>query len=204
MVERAALEMRYAFTGIGGSNPPASVIHTSMKLIVLYGPPAAGKYTIAKTVAERTGYKLFHNHLTVDLLTSVFMFGTPDFFQLSQKIRLDVFEQAAKQNIPGVIFTFVYEKHENDAFVKELIERVAAHGGTVIFIQIRCDPEELAKRVEEESRKSFGKIKTKEGLLQKLAASDFTSSIDFVDSVTIDSTHLTVEETVAKVLEAII
>ena len=42
-----------------------------MKLIVLYGPPAAGKYTIAKAVAEKTGYKLFHNYLTVDLLKSV-------------------------------------------------------------------------------------------------------------------------------------
>lgn len=174
-----------------------------MKLIVLYGPPAAGKYTIAKAVAEKTGYKLFHNHLTIDLLKSVFEFGTPDFFRLSQKMRLDIFEQAAKENIPGVIFTFVYEKPSDDGFIKQLVERVEPNGGKVIFIQIYCDKEKLLKRVKEESRKQFHKVKSEEGLLKTLAQGDQVSSIEFVDSTKIDSTHLTVEETVSKVLGVI-
>jgi len=37
-------------------------------LLVLYGPAASGKYTIAKELAAITGWSLFHNHLTVDLL----------------------------------------------------------------------------------------------------------------------------------------
>ena len=171
-----------------------------MKLIVLYGPPAAGKYTIAKAIAEKTGYKFFHNHLTVDLLKSVFEWGTPDFFRLSQKIRLDIFEQAAKQNIPGVIFTFVYEKLTDDGFIQQLVKLVEGNGGTVVFIQIHCDKEELLKRVKEESRKQFQKLKSEEGLLRTLADSDQMSSIDFVNSIKIDSTQLTAEETIAKVL----
>jgi dephospho-CoA kinase len=175
--------------------------NTEMKLIVLYGPPAAGKYTIAKAVAEKTGYKLFHNHLTIDLLKSVFTFGTPDFFRLSQKIRLDIFEQAAKKKIPGVIFTFVYEKSADDDFVKQLVERVKSNDGEVVFIQIYCEKEELLKRVKEESRKQFQKVKSEEGLLKTLAEGDQMSSIDFVDSRKIDSTHLTAEKTISKVLE---
>lgn len=174
-----------------------------MKLIVLYGPPAAGKYTIAKAVAEKTGYKLFHNHLAVDLLKSVFTFGTPDFFRLSQKMRLDIFEQAAKENIPGVIFTFVYEKKSDDDFIKKLLETVTSNGGEVVFIQIYCEKEELLKRVKEESRKQFHKVKSEEGLLKTLAHGDQMSSIDFVDSTKIDSTNLTAEETISKVLDVI-
>ncbi len=174
-----------------------------MKLVVLYGPPAAGKYTIAKAVAEKTGYKLFHNHLTIDLLKSVFEWGTPDFFRLSQKMRLDIFEQAAKENIPGVIFTFVYEKPTDDRFIRELINRVEPNGGKVIFIQIYCEKEELLKRVKEESRKQFHKVKSEGGLLKTLADGDQVSTIDFVDSTKIDSTHLSAEETIAKVLDIV-
>ncbi len=174
-----------------------------MKLIVLYVPPAAGKYTIAKEVAEKTGYKLFHNHLTIDLLKSVFTFGTPDFFRLSQKIRLDIFEQAAKENIPGVIFTFVYEKKSDDDFIKKLLNTITSNGGEVMFIQIYCEKDELVKRVKEESRKQFHKVKSEEDLLKSLNKGDKMFAIDFVVSTKIDNTHLTAEKTILKVLDII-
>ena len=46
-----------------------------MKLVFLYGPPAVGKFTVAKELAALTGFKLFHNHLTVDVATSIFEHG---------------------------------------------------------------------------------------------------------------------------------
>ena len=172
-----------------------------MKLIVLYGPPAAGKYTVAKGIAEKTGYRLFHNHLTVDLLKSVFTFGTENFFQLSQNIRLEILEQAAKENIPGIVFTFVYNKNNDDGFIRDLLERVTSQGGEVIFIQIYCEQEELLKRVEEESRRQFQKITSKEGLAEMLASDDLISSIDFVNGTKIDTTHLTPQEAIAQALD---
>ena len=39
-----------------------------MKLVILYGPPGVGKLTVGRELAARTGFKLFHNHLTVDLV----------------------------------------------------------------------------------------------------------------------------------------
>lgn len=93
-----------------------------MKLIFLYGPPASGKYTIAKSIAEKLGYKLFHNHLTVDLAKGVFDYGTKPFWELVHKIRLDIFEKAAKENISGMIFTYVYEKDNDDSFVSQVLE----------------------------------------------------------------------------------
>ena len=174
-----------------------------MKLIVIYGPPAAGKYTIAKIIAEITGYKLFHNHLTVDLLKSVFTWGTPEFFRFSQKIRIEIIEEAAKQNIAGIIHTFVYEKEADDDFIKRMIEAVIKNNGEVKFVQVYCEQEQLLKRVTEESRSKFQKVKTVENLQKTLEERDLISPIEFVDSIKIDNTLLTIDETIKKVLDII-
>lgn len=172
-----------------------------MKLIFLYGPPASGKYTIAKALSQKTGYKLFHNHLTVDLAKGVFDYGTEPFWSLIHKIRLDVFEKTAKENISGMIFTYVYEKDSDDKFIKQVIEKIESNGGEIIFIQIYCDKQILLKRVNEESRKEFQKVKTEEGLLGMLNSGDLLSSISFIKNNKIDNTNLTVEQTITKALE---
>jgi len=174
-----------------------------MKLIFLYGPPASGKYTIAKAIAQKTGYKLFHNHLTVDLAKGVFDYGTKAFWELIHKIRLDIFEKAAKENISGMVFTYVYEKDSDDGFVKQVLEKVNSNGGEIIFVQIYCDKETLLERVKEDSRKQFQKVKTEKGLLEMLNHGDLFSEIPFVENNIIDNTNLTVEETVQKVLTLI-
>jgi len=33
-----------------------------MHLVMLFGPPAAGKMTVGAEIARPTGYKLFHTH----------------------------------------------------------------------------------------------------------------------------------------------
>jgi len=80
-----------------------------MRLIFIYGLPATGKLTVAQELVAITGYKLFHNHLVVDLLLSVFDFGSPQFVQLREQVWLSVFEQAGRSQLPGMIFTFAPE-----------------------------------------------------------------------------------------------
>lgn len=175
-----------------------------MKLIVLYGPPASGKYTIAKALSEHFDFKLFHNHLTVDLLKSVLPFGTKEFFKLSQKIRLEIFKEACKQNIKGVLFTFVYEKNTDDEFVKNMIGVVENQGGEVIFIKLNCDNSELKKRVLDKSREKFQKVKSEEGLMKMLESGDFNSEIPFVNSIVIDNTNLSAKETLDQIILKIV
>jgi cytidylate kinase len=67
-----------------------------MKLIFIYGLPATGKLTVAQELASLTGYKFFHNHLAVDLLLSIFEFGSSSFVQLREEIWLSVFDQACR------------------------------------------------------------------------------------------------------------
>ncbi|HEU4798188.1 MAG TPA: AAA family ATPase [bacterium] len=87
-----------------------------MQLIFIYGPPAVGKLSVANALAKLTGYRVFHNHLTIDLVRSIFDWGQGPFFSLVDRYRVELIEAAAKANIPGVIFTFVYAKDQDDGF----------------------------------------------------------------------------------------
>ncbi len=43
-----------------------------MTFVLLYGPPAVGKLTVANELAKLTDFKVFHNHLSIDLVEAVF------------------------------------------------------------------------------------------------------------------------------------
>ena len=65
-----------------------------MKLIFLHGLPGVGKLTVARQLAALTGFKLFHNHLTVDLVTSVFEFGSEPLS--CEENRIEVFARLSR------------------------------------------------------------------------------------------------------------
>ena len=74
-----------------------------MKLVILYGPPGVGKLTVGRELAALTGFKLFHNHLTVDLAAAVFDFKSRPFIDLRDRIWLLVFDRAIEAGVEGMI-----------------------------------------------------------------------------------------------------
>ena len=174
-----------------------------MKLIVLYGPPAVGKYTVAKIIADKIGYKFFHNHLSIDVAKAILPFGAPGFFELSDKIRQDVFEEATKQNIPGIVFTSVYRKEKGERFVRLILSLAEKCDIQPQFIQLYCEKEVLMERVKSEHRKEMDKLTSPEELSKLLEDGEFQSSIPDVGSERIDSTNLSVDETAAEALALI-
>ena len=161
-----------------------------MKLIVLYGPPAAGKLTIACKLAKLTSYKLFNHHLSIDLAGSIFPFGDPRFFRLSNKFRQILIETAAKENISGLIFTFCFAKIVDDQFIKKIIAIIKKYKGEIYFIHITCDIGELLKRVISSSRKKSSKISSVYSFKKAIRKWDLLSPISFVDSLEIDTTRM--------------
>ena len=128
-----------------------------MRLIFIHGAPAVGKLTVARELANLTGFRLFHNHLTVDLLTAVFDFGTESFIALRESIWLSVFREAAQREI-SLIFTFNPESTVRERFIHDTIDAVESRGGRVIFIELTCSSDEIERRIENASRRSFGKL----------------------------------------------
>ncbi len=79
-----------------------------MKFIVIFGPPAVGKMTVSYELAQLTGFRLFHNHMTIDLVLNFFDFDQPQFHTLVSEFRRRVFEEVASSDLEGLIFTFVW------------------------------------------------------------------------------------------------
>jgi chloramphenicol 3-O-phosphotransferase len=128
-----------------------------MKLIFLHGAPAVGKLTIARELVALTGFRVFHNHLTVDLVSSLFPFGSEPFILLREKIWLAAFAEAVRNNV-SLIFTFNPERTVRERFVQDTIELVEGAGGKVVFVELTCAERELEDRLDDVSRKEFGKL----------------------------------------------
>ncbi len=47
-----------------------------MKFVLLFGPQAVGKMTVGQELERLTGLKLFHNHMTIDLVAPFFSYGS--------------------------------------------------------------------------------------------------------------------------------
>ena len=138
------------------------------ELIYLHGPPAAGKFTIAKEISSILGSKLLHNHLTIDVAKSVFEFGSEVFWDLADNLRLQTIEAAFKNRVPSVIITSCYD-HPIDLPFYEKIEYIAdVHNGVVRPFFLSCSTNELETRVSNPTRVEMGKLVTVSGLRENL------------------------------------
>ncbi len=172
-----------------------------MRLIFIYGPPATGKLTIAQELVRLTDFNLYHNHLAVDLVESIFdreKFKLI-FFSLIAEVNLFMLSKAAEKNVPGIVMTSCYIHPDEDAFIEELIGVVTKHGGEIDFVQILCDEVELVKRVAGESRKKYGKLQDPEKLLRFLHEKNLSHKIDHTHSLLINNTNISAKEVAYKI-----
>jgi len=167
--------------------------YSAVRLVFIYGPPAVGKLTVARELAKLTGFRLYHNHVSVDFVKSVFDFGTPAFWRLVDRVRRDVIEEAAKEGV-DVIFTFVYAKGPDDGFVDDIAKRVKSNGGRFCPVRLYCDRGELLRRVPAASRKGMGKLTTKSGLVRMLQKFDLGSEVPGGESLSLDTGEMLPKE----------
>ena len=129
-----------------------------MKLVVIFGNPAVGKLTVARELQQLSQWKLFHNHLVVDALLAVFEFGSRAFIDLRQRIWLDVFEQASRSGVEGMIFTFNPENTVAQEFISRLGADAAERGDSVHWVQLICSEATAESRLVNASRQTTKKL----------------------------------------------
>jgi len=139
-----------------------------MKLIIIYGPEATGKLTIAKALAQQTRFRLFHNHISVDVAKVLFDFGDEAFSQLIWDVRLLVFEHAARANVPGLIFTWAYSHPDFLPYLDRIKSVLAVYDVEMCYVFVSCSVEELKRRVIQQDRSIVGKINSIEALEKQL------------------------------------
>ena len=131
-----------------------------MQLVFIHGPAASGKLTTARRLSEATGFSVFHNHLVVDMLLAIFDFGSTPFVQLREAVWLTVLQRASEERLPGLIFTFTPERTVRPDFAGAVSTAMENAGGKVLFVRLTCPETELERRIENQSRAEFGKLRS--------------------------------------------
>jgi broad-specificity NMP kinase len=165
-------------------------------MVFLYGPPAVGKLTVGRVVAERLGFRLLHNHVTVDPVAAVFDFGTRPFFDVLGRLRRDLFSTAAREGVDLVV-TFVIAPGE-----ERLVDELVA-GFDVTYVRLVARPEELRRRVVLDSRRTHGKIADAAVLDELLAKWDLDAALPGRAALTVDTEQLSPDEAAAQIVRAV-
>jgi hypothetical protein len=119
-----------------------------MNFVVIFGPPAVGKMTVGHELARLTGLRLFHNHMTIDLVLPFFGFGSPAFNRLVSDFRRQIFQEVAASDLPGLIFTFVWALDQEAD--KDFIDRTCAifreKNAAIHFVELEASLETRLQR----------------------------------------------------------
>jgi shikimate kinase len=177
-----------------------------MNFIFLYGPPGVGKLSVANELSKITGYKVFHNHITITPARILFGFESEGFEskdldlkgfrKLLYRFRVDAVEVAAESKFKGMIFTSVYggevdTQAQINKFIKRVIHILQKHGGKVFPVRLYCTREELYKRIKNSGRKKHkDKIRSAKTLTTLLERYNLFQEIPLMDSLSIDNTKM--------------
>lgn len=192
-----------------------------MQFVFVFGPPAVGKMTVGRAICDLTGFKLFHNHLSVEPILEVFEFGSPPFNRLVAEIRRRVIEEALAAELPGLVFTFVWPLDDaGDArLVSSLVDIVDAGGGTVHFVELAADFDVRRHRNATELRREHKRVHRDVELSERILHDSETrtlnspvggavpeaaaSVLDGRSYLRIDNTDLEPEDVARQVVEAL-
>jgi hypothetical protein len=175
-----------------------------LKFVVIFGPHAVGKMTVGQELSKITGLKLFHNHMTIDLVSNFFDYGTDEGKRLVGKLREHIFCEVSKSDLYGMIFTYMWAFDEQSDW--EYIENICClfekSGSETYFVELEADydkriernksPNRLAnkptKRDTERSERMFRKLE------EKYRLNSFEGEIQRKNYIRINNTNISPEE----------
>jgi hypothetical protein len=94
-----------------------------------------------------------------------------------------------------MIITSVNIREKDDEFIKSLIRIADKHSGSIHFVHLNCEIPELKERLNQPSRKQHNKLTDVDTFNEFVSKNDVFSPIPFVDSLKINNTNISSEET---------
>ena len=129
------------------------------KFVLIIGPQAVGKMTVGQELSKLIDYKLFYNHMTIEMVRLIFDYDKKAYEKMNQLIRYEVFKEFSKSNEKGIIFTgcfdfgqdFEEEKEEKDKWTNLFEESYVIELETTLEERLRRN--KTANRLEHKASK---------------------------------------------------
>lgn len=117
------------------------------KFVFIFGPQAVGKMTVGQELSAITGLKLFHNHMTIDLLEPLYGFSD-EMWRLATSFRRSIFQSFSVSDQYGMIFTKVwyFDKKEDWDEVQHMCNIFKSQGVKIFFVELEAGVEERLVR----------------------------------------------------------
>ncbi len=122
-----------------------------MKLVFLIGSGAVGKMTVGQELTKITDLRLFHNHLSIEPVLEVFGEWNGEAIK---GIRRAIFEEFAKSDQYGLIFTFIWAfDQQNDWDYVDWVKSIFQPYGTEFYcVELVADQAVRLERNQSENR----------------------------------------------------
>ncbi len=162
-------------------------------LLMIFGPPAVGKMTVGRALADASDFRLLHNHMTIEPLLELFGYGTRPFTVLNDEFRIRIVEEAAACDL-DLVFTFLWPLDDVDdlATVERYIAPYVDAGQQVAFVELAAPLDTRLERNRTEHRLthkaskrdvewSDGNVREAERLVMNTGAGHRTAAEDLLD-----------------------
>lgn len=118
-------------------------------LIIVCGPQAVGKMTVAESLRDKLKYNMMMNHDSIEISDRIFGFATPAQREFNMFFREKVFELAVKHNV-DLIFTYVcaFEYPQERAYLTKLADLFTSNQGGFYFVELSAGLETRLERNE--------------------------------------------------------
>ena len=109
------------------------------KFVLIIGPQAVGKMTVGQEVEKLTGYRLFYNHMTIEMVRKIFDYSKESFRKINIVIRNEVFKEFSKSNEKGIIFTGCFDFGNYFEEEKELADKWMSLFEEAYVVELEAD-----------------------------------------------------------------
>lgn len=173
-----------------------------MRVVLIHGPPAVGKLTVAERLSRIIDAPVLHYHVALDAASVLFPFGSGPWLKLARTLLMDFVEAALNDGMGHLVMTFIYGRFPNDEdFIARLESALRESGAELLVVRLTCKRGELEKRVVSPSRHEHGKLTTVKDLRKVLENFDMCGSIPNTREFTLDTSEVSAEEVAKRVLE---
>ena len=122
-----------------------------MKLLILIGNSAVGKMTVGQELCKITPFRLFHNHMAIEPVLEIF----GEFYGPAiHRIREVVFEEFAKTDKYGLIFTYMwaFDMPSDWEYIRHVLEIFGLPDEDVYYVELIAPQEVRLQRNRTENR----------------------------------------------------